>query len=317
MHQVCLRAAVLWTLWSASALGSENWLWHDPGRIESYDFANGPGGRHGAPRPPFTFSKEDLSGSSPKVFVTDAAGRTWNVKFGPEVHSESFSSRVPWALGYFGQSTYFVSSGRIQKVGDLSKRAAGSFSKDGEFKNARFQFRDPKWKFMKDSDWSWTYNPFVGTRELNGLKILVMLLSNWDNKDQRDVDEGRNTAIFERPGTPRYYYAFTDWGQTLGHWGNFFRRSEWNCAHFKEDTSSFIQGTKDGKVKFGWAGRHTEEFKGDIRVEDVRWLLQYLGRITDNQLKAGLQASGATPDEVQCFCRELRQRIDMLRAAAR
>ena len=45
--------------------------------------------------------------------------------------------------------------------------------------------------------WAWHDNPFVGTPELNGLKILMMLMSNWDNKDVRDVARGSNTAIFE------------------------------------------------------------------------------------------------------------------------
>ena len=50
--------------------------------------------------------------------------------------------------------------------------------------------------------WAWHDNPFVGTHELNGLKILMMLVSNWDNKDVRDVARGSNTAIFEYPLDP-------------------------------------------------------------------------------------------------------------------
>jgi hypothetical protein len=30
--------------------------------------------------------------------------------------------------------------------------------------------------------WSWDDNPFVGVPQLNGLKIVNMLLSNWDTK---------------------------------------------------------------------------------------------------------------------------------------
>lgn len=48
--------------------------------------------------------------------------------------------------------------------------------------------------------WSWNANPFVGTHELNGLKILMMLTSNWDAKDARD-GEGSNTAVYTKPGS--------------------------------------------------------------------------------------------------------------------
>ena len=31
--------------------------------------------------------------------------------------------------------------------------------------------------------WSWHDNPFVGTREFNGLRVMMALLNNWDLKD--------------------------------------------------------------------------------------------------------------------------------------
>jgi len=46
-------------------------------------------------------------------------------------------------------------------------------------------------------------------------------------------------------------------------------------------------------------------------MSHVKWLLQYVvGRITDDQFRDGLRASGATPDEVECFMRSLRVRIN-------
>jgi len=69
-------------------------------------------------------------------------------------------------------------------------------------------------------------------------------------------------------------------------------------------------------VRFGYQGQHTEDFKSRIGVEDVQWLMQYLGRITDAQIRAGLLASGATREEEQCFTRALRDRIEQLRNIA-
>lgn len=290
-------------------------LWRNPGAAERLDFTHGPGGRKMLPRPPLRFVREDLSGSSAKVFVRDGRGRLWNVKFGVEVKSEVFSSRIAWAAGYFVEPMYFVKSGRIGGVTKLSRRAAEYLDESGRFENARFQLREPGPKFMEENNWSWSYNPFFGTRELAGLKVVMMLTSNWDNKDARDAEEGINTAIFERPGRrPRYVYAFTDWGQTLGRWGGAFRRSQWNCRDYESDTADFVRGVKDdGTIEWGYRGRHTGEFTEDISVRDVRWVMRTIGRIRDVQLAAGLAASGADRREAACFTRAIRGRIEVLR----
>ena len=74
----------------------------------------------------------------------------------------------------------------------------------GLFCDARFELDEPGVvKHFDEHSWAWNDNPFVGTRELNGLKIVMMLLSNWDNKDVRDVARGSNTAIFEYRMAPR------------------------------------------------------------------------------------------------------------------
>src|SRR5262245_8508133 len=59
-------------------------IWADPGEVENLDFTGGPGGRNREPKPPFTFIEESLSGSNPKVRVSDAHGVKWTVKFGSE-----------------------------------------------------------------------------------------------------------------------------------------------------------------------------------------------------------------------------------------
>ncbi len=48
-------------------------------------------------------------------------------------------------------------------------------------------------------------------------------------------------------------------------------------------------------------------------VDDVRWLCQYLGRLSDLQLHAALVTSGASPGEVRRFARALRARIEQLK----
>jgi len=49
-------------------------IWAAPGKVEKLDFASGPGGRAGTPKPPFAFIEESLSGTTPKVRIGDANG---------------------------------------------------------------------------------------------------------------------------------------------------------------------------------------------------------------------------------------------------
>src|SRR5918998_1653624 len=64
-------------------------LWQDPGDVERLDFRAGPGGSRGAPEPPFRFVAEHATGSNPCLSVRDARDRTWRIKWGDEVRSET------------------------------------------------------------------------------------------------------------------------------------------------------------------------------------------------------------------------------------
>jgi hypothetical protein len=287
-------------------------LWKDPGEVEQLDFVGGPGGRDHAPKPPFTFVEENLSGSNPKVKLRDANGVQWSVKWGSEVNAETFATRLVWALGYFVEPAYFVPRGKIEGASGL-KRANKVIASDGSFTDARFERQKEKGvkELDEEQSWSWVDNPFVGRAELNGLKILVMLLSNWDNKDVRDVKRGSNTAIFLYPDEARY--LITDWGGSMGKWGGYFSREKWDCQGFSSQSKDFMLGVKNGELYWGYSGQHSSSFKDGIKVEDAKWLMRYLGRVTDAQLRAGLEASGATAEEQQCFTRAIRERINRLK----
>ncbi len=292
-------------------------IWRNPGDVAKLDFVGGAGGREKAPKPPFAFIEENLSGSNPKVRVEGADGVRWSVKFGPEVHAEVFATRIAWATGYFTEPSYFVASGLIDDLGEL-KRAKDFIKSDGSFTNARFERQREKGvKNLEDEEsWSWVQNPFVGTKELNGLKVIMMLVSNWDNKDVRDVKRGSNTAILQYPtsrGTEDRYLV-TDWGGSMGKWGGYLSREKWDCKGYTQQTPDFVKGVKGDFFVWGYTGQHTKDFTEGIRISDMRWLMQYLGPITDDQLHAGLQASGATADEVTCFTQAVRERINQIKS---
>jgi hypothetical protein len=153
---------------------------------------------------------------------------------------------------------------------------------------------------------------------MNGLRILMMLVSNWDAKDARDA-EGSNTAVFRERGTqpPVYLYAMNDWGASLGSWGGFFKRDRWDIDAYERQTPQFFKGVNNGTIVWGYSGKHGEDITAGITVEDVRWLLPYLARITDEQFRTGLMASGATPANAARFSRAIRNRIAQLRQIAK
>ena len=291
-------------------------IWRDPGSVEHLDFRAGPGGPDGAPVPPFRFLTEHLTGSNPTVSVGDARGRTWRVKWGDEVRTETFASRLVWAAGFHVENTHFLPEGHIQDVTGL-KRAKKCVGEDGTFKDARFKLdEEGVQKMFDEHGWAWDDNPFAGTRELNGLKVMLMLTANWDNKDVRDVARGSNTAIFQSKaadGTTEARYLIIDWGAAMGKWGTSLTRGRWDCAGYAAQTPQFVKGVTNGLVQWGFIGQRTFVARGGISIEDVKWLYQYVGRITDEQLSDGLSASGATAEEIACFTKALRQRLNVLR----
>ena len=312
-----------WGMWRIRAAGprplaaATHAIWRDPGDVSARDLAGGPGGREGRPAPPFRFLEEHFGGSQPCLSVLDAAGRRWRVKWGAEVQSETFAVRIVWACGYFAETTHYVAEGRIEGAQAL-QRAAACLDDECRFTAARFELDDPAVKKMfEEHSWAWDDNPFVGSRELQGLKVLSMLLSNWDTKDRRDVARGSNTAIFEHAGARgrEARYLITDWGGSMGSWGTMITRARWDPAGFEAQTPQFVTGVEGDLIKFGYTGQRTEDVAFGITVHDVGWLLRYLGRISDRQLGEALDASGATEDERAVFQRALRARITQLQRA--
>jgi hypothetical protein len=263
------------------------------------------------------FIEEHSTGTNPCVSVRDYRDRVWRVKWGDEVHTEVFASRLAWAAGYFVETNYFVPDGQINGVKER-QRTKEVLDADGRFHDACFELEEQGiLKHFDEESWAWNENPFVGSRELNGLKIVMMLLSNWDNKDVRDTARGSNTAIFEYPSRHKKWearYLIIDWGAALGAWGsNILSRSRWDAVAFAGQNSQFIPGTDGDRVLWGYKGQHTDEAIREITREDVRWLYGLLGGISDEQLGAAIRASGGSESEITDFTNAIRERLDRLR----
>jgi hypothetical protein len=295
-------------------------IWRDPGPIDQLDLIHGPGGPDFRPIAPFAYVEEHGTGSQPCVSVRDKRGRRWRVKWGPEVRSETFAVRFAWACGYFAEVTHFVATGRVGGVPGALSRAKACIEESGAFIDARFELEEEQARTLfEEHSWAWNDNPFIGTRELSGLKIVVMLLSNWDTKDRRDVARGSNTAIFERRLSRwqrEAQYLITDWGGSMGRWGsNIITRASWDVAGYEAQTPGFVTGVTDGCVTFGYAGQRTADVASGIPVEHARWFYLRARGLRERQLHEALMASGATDDEAARFAGALMDRIRQIGAA--
>jgi hypothetical protein len=313
--RVSRLAAFLFVVASTGfAQRTERILWREPGAVGKADLGGTVVSGIPSPKAPFTFVHEDMAGTQPKLLVKDSAGTTWNIKFGNEVRPECFTWRLPRAIGYFVEPSFYIASGKIEGMQKM-QRQTPSLKADGRFTDARFQYRDPAIRFIKQT-WTWTDNPFRGTPQLHGLEILVMLASNWDNKDGRAGLEQTNTGMFEHRaanGARELIYSFIDWGSGMGAWGDTGGQTDWNCSDYTRESASFIKGVQGGQVVFAFEGHIHEGFQTGITPADVAWLMKYLGQISDAQLRAALHATGATARDESCFTAAIRSRIEALR----
>ncbi len=187
-------------------------IWHDPGDIKSKDLLNGPGGEKHHPQLPVKFLKEDKHGQNSKFDVEDANGAKWKAKLGIEAQPEVVATRLLWAIGYFTNDNYYVPNLEVKELPAHLHRGQGHVISPDHLDGARLAA--PSRREKKDANWNWQHNPFVGTREFNGLRVMMAFLSNWDLKDE-------NNAIFTAKDGQQEYLV-TDVGTAFGasgkHW---------------------------------------------------------------------------------------------------
>jgi len=287
-------------------------LWREPADIAARNLFYGPGGEQGQPKGIFTFDGEDLNGSNPKFYVKDERGQRWTVKLGAEARPETAATRLLWAVGYFTDADYYLPALRVENMKGLS-RGQEFVSADGTVRGARLKLHP---KGQKDAGtWSWFDNPFAGTRELNGLRVLMALVNNWDLKED-------NNKIYDERGAERRYVV-SDLGASFGKTGSVFSRSKDDPASYAK--SKFIERTTPEFVDFHLhsrppfllhadVGYYRERSRMDQIVKripraDARWLGGLLGRLSDKQISDAFQAAGYGPEEVESFTQGLRQRI--------
>ncbi len=302
-----------------AAQKSQAVLWQDPGDIKSRDLFYGPGGKKGQPHGEVKFLKEDMDGRNPKFDVEDEDGKKWKAKVGAEAQPEPVASRLLWAVGYFSNENYFVADLKVDNMPSHLRRGQQFVSSPGHVSHARLQRHPPHEK--KDDNWNWKKNPFVGTREFNGLRVMMALISNWDLKDE-------NNAIFTGDSNDQQEYAVTDVGTAFGTPGKRYldRASKNNLSGYRH--AKFISKTTPDYVDFNfprmpplvwildvpfymqefhnrWIGKH-------IPRNDAKWIGSLLAQLTPEQIHDAFRAGGYSQEQVEAFSAVLEKRIQEL-----
>lgn len=268
-------------------------LWQAPADISQRNLYLGPGGT--AMRPDLrriTFIKEDKGGYSKKYRVRDGSGREWVAKIGNEAQSETSAVRLLWGLGYVTEVNYLVP--RVTIPGK------------GTFTNVRFEARPESWDRV--GEWKWKQNPFVGTPEYQGLKIMMALINNWDLKDSN------NEMIQIRGDNDKLFYIISDLGATFGHasttpilWR--FTRSRNKPGNYAK--SRFLEKVKGNRVVLHFGGKNRGLMK-DITVQDAQWMGSLLSQLSDAQIRDAFRAANYRPDEINLLVQTVRERTNEL-----
>src|SRR5258705_5412401 len=232
-------------------------MW-EPVNTRSLDLYEGPGGAEMQPDlSSIKLIKEEKRGHNKKFRISDGSGRIWIAKLGREAQPETAAVRLLYGLGYKTEINYLVPTLTIPGK--------------GTFKNVRLEARPADVK--RAGEWNWRSNPFVGTKELQGLKMMMVFMTNWDLLDLQN-------EVLHTPGENQY--IISDLGATFGKLGNnnlpiFFRlgRKTGSAKHYVK--TRFVKGVEHGEVKFAFKGKSRKLMKG-FTVAEARWLSNLLNK---------------------------------------
>jgi hypothetical protein len=291
-------------------------LWIDPGDIRSRDLAYGIGGKEHEPQLPVKFGKEDLGGTSPKFDVSDSADRKWRAKTGAEARPETAATRLLWAVGYIANENYFFPNLQVEGMPEHLERGQ-EFVHGTDVKAVRLQ-RDPHGT-KKIGDWDWKDKAVFGTREFNGLRVMMALLSNWDLKAE-------NNAILEDEKQPgRELLEVTDVGASFGRAGKSYTDSITKANPNAYKRTKFIKKVHTDYVDFNfpthppflyvfnppffihhmryrWIGRH-------IPRQDAKWIGSLLAQLSPEQIRSAFKAAGYNDKDVELYAATIEKRI--------
>jgi hypothetical protein len=293
-------------------------IWEDPGTIATRNLFYGSGGETDQPRLPVTFLKEDTKGSNPKFDVRDQNGEKWKVKLGVEARPETVATRLLWAVGYFTEEDYLVPDLKAENMPALV-RGQEFVHKGGETSNARLK-RHPE-HAESDGEWHWRKNPFLGSREFNGLRVMMALMNNWDLKDE-------NNSIYRDKKDGSDFYLVADLGASFGSTGYRFGpgRGKGDLGAYKH--SKFVSHIHKHSVDFSTPSHSPviqilgifsiREFVSRFRLrwigrniprQDAKWIGGLLAQLTPEQIRDAFRAANYSQQDIETYSAVVQQRI--------
>jgi len=270
-------------------------LWRAPEDISQRNLLLGAGGEEMKPDiSSVTFIEQKTGGYSTKYRVKDAKGNEWIAKIGKEAQPDTAANRLLWALGYETEIAYVIPKLTIEGK--------------GEFENVRLEARPADVK--RSGNWMWEDNPFMTTPEFKGLKILMVMINNWDMKDDN------NEILAKRgddSGQGELRYIISDLGGSFGKTGGVISRSRNKPSDYVK--ADFIKGVKGDVIDFNYNGKNQKLFEG-ITVADAAWLSKWLSQLSDEQIRDAFRAANYTPEEVETLAIAFKARANALTSFA-
>ena len=268
-------------------------LWEEPADLQQRNLFYGPGGQLLLPDVAASYAlvEVDKTGFSPGYDVRDPKGRTWSVKLGPESQTEVVVARLLWAVGYHQLPSYYVPKWTLNENGRTTVQSGG-----------RFRLKPEAQKNL--GEWSWNDNPFIGTREFEGLFVLMVMVNNWDLKTSQN-------AIYRIQSSgddPRNLYVVKDLGASLG-------KTRWLMPGTRNDVDGFEEGgfisrVEGNRVTFDYQGAWREpHVAAGVAPADVRWISNLLGKLSPAQWKDAFRAGGYSETEAARYIRRLQQKV--------
>jgi len=264
-------------------------MWRDPADIASRNLILGAGGEEMKPDiSKITYIEDKTGGYSKKYRVRDAKGNEWIAKIGKEAQPDTAANRLLWALGYETEIAYLVPHLKIEGKGD--------------FENVRLEARPADVK--RTGNWMWENNPFMDKPEFKGLKIFMVMINNWDMKDD-------NNEILANKGdtTGELRYIISDLGGSFGKTGGFISRSRNKPDDYVK--ADFIKKVNGDVIDFHYGGKNQKLFE-NITVADARWLSALLKQLSDEQIKDAFRAANYPAEDVDRLATAFRARANAL-----
>lgn len=257
--------------------------------ISQQDLFLGPGGNAMQPDTSrIEFIREEKGGYSKKFRIKDARGDTWVAKVSDEAQSETAAVRLLSAIGYVTEINYLVPSLTIPGK--------------GTFKNVRLEARPDN--LDRGKAWKWGKTPFERTRQMQGLKLMMAFINNWDMKSANNV--------IIKDGDLRKY-VISDLGVSFGKTGSNPLPLIWRFGRSRNKPSDyarskFVSSVKRGKVSVHYNGKNRSKMK-NFTTADARWLADLLKQLSDAQINDAFRAANYSKSDLDLLASAVKKRI--------